>query len=173
MRVLVASHCVLEPQVEAHAPEMFEVLGDPAIYGFENAPPESLPALARRYRALESRGSPDGSEQWLNWVVRLPGGSLAGYVQATVLPTGVAFVAYELGSRHWRQGIGSSAVRAMLGELAGAYGVETFVAVLKAVNHRSEGLLRSLGFEAADPGLRDRYRDEPDEAVMVRAAACG
>jgi hypothetical protein len=61
----------------------------------------------------------------------------------------------------------------MLVELSGSYGVETFVAVLKAVNHRSEGLLRSLGFEAADPGVRDRYRDGPDEAVMVRAAACG
>lgn len=171
MRVLQATRCTLEPQVQAHAAEMFEVLSDPAIYEFENAPPPSAQWLAEHYRRLEARGPEDGSEQWLNWVVRLPGGALAGYVQASVLPSSVAYVAYELGSAHWRQGIGSSAVRAMLEELRTQHGVHTFVAVLKAANFRSEALLRSLGFEPGSPAQQAQHRDGPDELVMLRAAA--
>ena len=168
MRVLTTTRCTLEPQVQAHAAEMFEALSDPAIYEFENAPPPSAQWLAERYRRLEARGPEDGSEQWLNWVVRLPGGTLAGCVQATVLPSAMAYVAYELNSRHWRQGIGSSAVRAMLEELRTQHGVHTFVAVLKAANFRSEARLRSLGFEPGDADQQARYRDDLDELVMVR-----
>lgn len=171
MRPLVASHCTLEPLVAAHAGEMFEVLGDPAIYEFENEPPPSAEWLARRYERLESRGSADGSELWLNWVVRLPGGALAGYVQATVLPSKVSYVAYELHSRHWRQGIGGSAVRAMTEELRLHYGVHTLVAVLKAANYRSAGLLRSLGFAAAPPEQAAAWGAGPDEIAMVRSGA--
>lgn len=173
MRVLQATRCTLEPQVEAHAAEMFEVLSDPAIYEFENAPPPSAQWLATRYRRLQARGPEDGSEQWFNWVVRLPCGALAGYVQATVLPSSLAYVAYELGSAHWRQGIGSSAVRAMLEELHTQHGVHTFLAVLKAANFRSEALLRHLGFEPGSPALQLQHRDEPDELVMERRVVPG
>jgi RimJ/RimL family protein N-acetyltransferase len=171
MRVLTTPHCTLEPLVAAHAAEMFEVLGDPAIYEFENAPPPSLAGLAERYAGLESRSSPDGSERWLNWVVRLPDGRAAGYVQATVRPDGAAHIAYELASRHWRQGIGRAAVQAMMAELGARNGVHTFVAVLKAANHRSLGLLRSLGFAAARAGEAAAYEAEADEQVMVKAGA--
>lgn len=173
LRTLHASRCILEPQVEAHAAEMFEVLADPAIYEFENAPPPSAQWLAERYRRLEALGPADGSERWLNWVVRLPGGALAGYVQATVMPSAIAFVAYELNSRHWRQGVGSSAVHAMLEELRAQHGVHTFVAVLKAANFRSAALLRSLGFEPGDPDQQAQHRDGLDELVMVRQAGLG
>jgi len=149
---------------------MFRVLSDPAIYEFENSPPESEEWLTARYRRLESRGPPDGRETWLNWVVRLPGAGLAGYVQATVLPGSVALVAYELNSRHWRQGIGSDAVAAVLEELRAHYGVRRYVAVLKSRNVRSQGLLRRLCFEPAAEEEARSYRDEPDELVMFRAA---
>lgn len=154
----------------AHAPEMFELLADPAIYEFENEPPPSLEWLAQRYALLESRGSGDGTERWLNWVVRLPSGALAGCVQATVLPSGVSYVAYELHSRHWRQGLGRSATRAMLDELRSHYGVRLFVAVLKAANFRSLALLQHLGFGPASAEQVALYGDEPDEIVMVRDA---
>jgi RimJ/RimL family protein N-acetyltransferase len=150
---------VLEPQVAAHAAEMFDVLSDPAIYEFENSAPESAASLADRFRKLESRVSPDGTEQWLNWVIRLPTGALAGYVQATIAPDGTAQIAYELASRFWRQGIGSAAVTGMLAELAASYGVSSFVATLKQRNYRSLALLSSLGFE------RRRLADG-DEIVM-------
>ena len=170
MRRLQAGANTLEPQVAAHAGEMFALLQDPAIYEFENGPPASQEWLTQRYQRLESRGPADGSAHWLNWVIRLPGGGLAGYVQATVSASGVAHVAYELNSRHWRQGIGSSAVRAMLGELRSHYGVHSFVAVLKQKNLRSVALLRSLGFAPGNAQQQLSYRDEPDELVMLAPA---
>ena len=173
MRTLRAELCTLEPQVAAHAPEMFEVLSDPAIYEFENAPPESEARLAARYERLETRLSNDGAEQWLNWVLRLPDGKLAGYVQATVVSGGVGYIAYELASRYWRRGIGSCAVRAMIGELVTHYGVRTVVAILKSRNHRSLALLEHLGFARADPEQSTAHGAEEDEIVMVRAGEVG
>ena len=171
MKTIAASRCVLEPLIAAHAHEMFAALSDPAIYEFENAPPISEDWLTERYGRLESRGPNDGTQLWLNWVIRLPGGKAAGYVQATVLPDRSSYVAYELNSEYWRQGIGSSAVLAMLRELQDQYGVETFVAVLKAKNYRSEGMLRKLGFVQASEEQDARYRDEPDELVLVKTSA--
>jgi [ribosomal protein S5]-alanine N-acetyltransferase len=168
MRAIPGPRYVLEPQLAAHAREMFAVLSDPAIYEFENAPPVSEQWLEERYRRLESRGPDDGSELWLNWVIRLPNRELAGYVQASVLGQGVAMIAYELNSRYWRQGIGSSAVQAVMDELAEVYGVRDFVAVLKAANYRSGGLLQKLGFAVASEAQCLQYRDEADELVMVK-----
>ena len=170
MKTIVASRCVLEPQVTEHAAEMFGVLSDPAIYEFENEPPPSQQSLRSRYERLEKRGPADASEQWLNWVIRLPSGVLAGYVQATVLQTGVAYVAYELNSQHWRQGFGSSAVGAMLEQLRIEYEVHTFVAVLKVKNFRSMALLQNLGFTEASAEQQTQYRDEEDELVMFRTS---
>jgi RimJ/RimL family protein N-acetyltransferase len=171
MHTLLTARCTLEPQVEAHAAAMFVVLSDPAIYEFENAPPPSLDWLQTRFRRLETRQSPDGRQRWLNWVLRLPGGDLAGYVQATVLESGIAFVAYELDSAHWRQGLGSSAVGAMLAELASAHGVRQALAVLKARNFRSLGLLEHLGFRPATPDDCAAAGPEADEIVMAKDLA--
>jgi RimJ/RimL family protein N-acetyltransferase len=170
MRTVIATQCVLEPLVAAHAQEMFSVLSDPAIYEFENQPPISEEWLANRFERLESRRSTDGTELWLNWIVRLAGGELAGYVQATVLPTKASYVAYELNSRYWRQGIGSSAVSAMLEELRIGYGVHTYAAVFKSSNFRSSGLLRKLGFVVASAEQAAEYGAEQDEATMVMKA---
>jgi RimJ/RimL family protein N-acetyltransferase len=132
VRTIRTPSLVLEPQLAAHASEMFAVLSDPAIYEFENEPPPSAKVLLERYARLESRRSPDGEQQWLNWVIRLPSGELAGYVQATVRRHGTALVAYELASRFWRQGIGSAAVGAVIEELRSAYAVRVCAAVLRA-----------------------------------------
>ena len=171
MRVIAAPNCTLEPLVAAHAAEMFVALSDPAIYEFENEPPPSEAWLSERYARLERRTSPDGAQAWLNWVVRLPGGELAGYVQATVLGTGTAVVAYELGSRWWRRGIGRAAVAGMLEELRVHHGVWAFAAVLKRANLRSHGLLLRLGFREATAGERVAFGAGDDERVMVREAA--
>jgi [ribosomal protein S5]-alanine N-acetyltransferase len=169
LRTLVTSLCTLEPVVAAHAREMFSVLSDPAIYEFENEPPISVEWLSRQYEHLEQFRSGDGEETWLNWAIRLPAGELAGYVRATVLPSASACLAYELSSRYWRQGIGSSAVTAMLEELHSEYRVDTFVAALKSANVRSLGLLRSLGFSVAKEQRATELSGEPDEVVMVKS----
>lgn len=150
---------------------MFNVLSDPAIYEFENEPPISEDSLRSRYRRLESRKSEDGQEDWLNWSLRMPNGLLAGYVQATVLRDGCSYIAYELNSKYWRQGPATSGVEAMLAELKNQYGVKRTVAVLKANNFRSEGLLLKLGFQRAAPAAEARYRDSDDEVAFIRELA--
>ena len=155
----------LEPQVAAHAAEMFPLLQDPRIYEYENEPPESEEWLRERFARLETRSSRDGTEHWLNWVVRIATGEAIGYVQATVEPGGRSFVAYVLASRWWGQGLASEAVRAMMDELRDAYGARHFVAVFKRRNARSRRLLAGLGFAPA--ALADIEDDE--EAMELRA----
>jgi len=171
MRTIETPRLRLEPQTAAHAEEMFAVLCDPAIYEFENAPPASVEWLRQRFTKLETRRSPDDSQHWLNWIVRLPSSGPIGYVQATVSANRNAAIAYELSSRFWGQGFGSEAVRAMIGELVAEFGVETLSAVLKRENHRSQRLLERLGFAPASKEQQLRAGVEADEMLMLRKAA--
>jgi RimJ/RimL family protein N-acetyltransferase len=153
MQVIEAGRFTLEPQVAAHAEQMFAILSDPAIYQYENEPPPSLEWLRERFTKLETRRSPDGREQWLNWVIRLPTSELIGYVQGTVDSNGHAAIAYELSSQYWGRGFARQAVQAMITELVERYQVRSLSAVLKRENHRSRRLLESLGFSLASPEL--------------------
>jgi ribosomal-protein-alanine N-acetyltransferase len=169
MQVIVTRCLTLEPQVAAHADEMFGVLSDPAIYEHENAPPPSVEWLRERFGTLESRVSADGREQWLNWVVRLRTSEPIGYVQATVFPTGRAAIAYEMASRYWGRGFAREACEAMLSELAARYGVRQAHAVFKRSNIRSLRLLERLGFA---PALPEAYVGS-DELLMTRSLSTG
>jgi [ribosomal protein S5]-alanine N-acetyltransferase len=177
MRVIEAAGLRLEPQVAAHADAMFAVLSDPAIYEHENAPPVSVDALRERYRKLETRRSGDGREQWLNWVVRLPEGELAGYVQATVYPDRhgdglrTADVAYEFASRHWGRGLAHTAVKAMIGELAARYDVRRLCAILKRTNERSRRFLERQGFALASAERHRQRNVDADELLMERSVS--
>lgn len=171
MRALQTARLQLEPQRVQHADEMFVVLGDPAIYEYENAAPASLQWLRERFAKLETRRSADGNEQWLNWVLRQHGGGLIGYVQATLRADGLAFIAYELASAHWGHGLGSEAVAAMIDELVAHEGVHTLLAIFKRANQRSRRLLEGLGFGAADVASLQGVELEADEDLMQRRVA--
>ncbi len=168
MRLVQTSRLTLEPQTAAHAEAMFVVLSDPAIYEYENVPPSSLEWLRTRYSKLETRCSPDGREQWLNWVIRLPSGQLIGFVQATVHAEGHAAIAYELGSAHWGRGLATDAVQGMISELAAHYSVSRLSAVLKRENLRSRRLLERLGFSLASAEQHALHQVEPGELLMQR-----
>ena len=168
MRALQTPRLVLEPQTEAHAGEMYAVLTDPAIYEFENEAPASVEVLRERYRKLETGRSPDGTQLWLNWVVRLRGdGQAIGYVQATVLADAQALIAYEFGSAWWGRGLAHEATAAAIEELRRQYGVRAVGAVFKKLNQRSRRLLARLGLRAAGPGEFPAAMAEADEAAMV------
>jgi [ribosomal protein S5]-alanine N-acetyltransferase len=171
MRQVDADGFTLEPQQAAHAETMFELLADPAIYEYENEPPPSLEWLRARFTRLESRRSPDGGEQWLNWVIRLQDSQLAGYLQASVRADGRAAIAYVLASRYWGQGIASRAVQAMIRELGERHGTTELSAVLKRPNLRSLRLLERLGFAHADAATCEAIGIEEDEFLMVRPLA--
>jgi RimJ/RimL family protein N-acetyltransferase len=169
MRTITGDALTLEPQTAAHAAPMFVVLSDPAIYEYENAPPRSLEWLRERFTRLESRQSADGSELWLNWVVRLPTSELIGYVQATVYADRRAAIAYEFASAHWGRGYARRAVQAMMTELGEHYHVDCLSAVFKQDNLRSRGLLERLGFSLAPPEAYAKHNVEDGELMMQRA----
>jgi ribosomal-protein-alanine N-acetyltransferase len=168
MHAIKTDSLTLEPQRAAHAEEMFVVLSDPAIYEHENEPPPSLEWLRARFTKLESRRSPDGQEQWLNWVIRLPTSELIGYVQATVRANGRAAIAYALCSAYWGRGLARQAVQAMISELVEHYQVRSLSAVLKRENVRSRRLLERLGFSLASPEQHVEHSVEPSELLMNR-----
>jgi len=169
VRTLQAPRLTLLPQLATHADEMFVVLSDHQMYLHENQPPQSIEWLRQRFARLETRASADGKEQWLNWVIRVPGGALIGYVQATLDGKGRAAIAYELNSAFWGQGLAHRAVATMIEELAGHYRVRLLSAVLKRSNQRSQRLLERLGFIPASPAQQTGQSIEPDEMLMLRA----
>jgi RimJ/RimL family protein N-acetyltransferase len=135
---------VLEPLTVAHAPAMFDLLRDPAIYTYlDFGPPPSLEHLSRVYAQLETRRSPDGSREWLNWIIVLDGAPI-GLAQATISGDGCE-IAYILHSAQWGRGYALEAVTAMLAEL----GERTFFANVDEKNERSIRLLQRLGFRHA------------------------
>ena len=151
MRRLTSERLVLEPLTRLHAQEMFVALADRAIYRYiDEAPPASIEALATRYARLESRRSGDGREHWLNWVVREPAsGRAVGFVQASVMDNGTAFVAYVIAPGSQGQGYGREATAAMIAELERGYGAKVLRASVDARNAASIALATALGFYEA------------------------
>lgn len=150
MRPVAGEGVTLEPQLASHAAELYAVISDPTLYEFIDAKePESEASFRDRLKRLESRRSPDGTEHWLNWIVRNASGDLVGYVQATVTPDHSAEIAYVLGRAHWRKGYATAACRAMIGELRSGFGVARLTATLDPANAASLALLRKLGLGLA------------------------
>jgi RimJ/RimL family protein N-acetyltransferase len=144
--VIRTPRLVLEPLTVAHAPAMFDVLSDPLIYRYlDFPPPPTLEHLQRVYAQLETRRSPDGSQEWLNWIVVRD--APIGLVQATISGDGTE-VAYILGSAHWGHGYAFEAMTAMLAHLDG----HEFFANVDEQNERSIRLLEHLGFRPAGAG---------------------
>ncbi len=165
-------HVSLEPRRTCHARELFEVLADPGIYRYlDDAPPASVDALREAIARTESGRSPDGTEQWLNWIVRDADGRMAGYVQATIGAKGDTNVAYVFGTAFHGRGLARQAVEHMLDLLAAAHGARTLLIVCDRRNARSIHLARELGFDDAPPGVLQRRRIADGDILLVRAAA--
>lgn len=161
----------LEERRMAHAPALFAVLAEPALYAYiDEEPPQSVEALRDKLARSESRKSPDGQEHWLNWVVRDDAGAVCGYVQATVAANLDTHVAYMIGSAFWGRGIASAAVAQMLGIVAADFGVRRFFVVAERANARSIRLAQRLGFAQAPPELAAQRGVGAVDALMLKAA---
>jgi len=109
----------LEPLAVAHATELAPLLDDPSLHEFTGGAPLPAAALAGRYARLAARRSPDGSQLWGNWVMRVhASGAAAGVVQATLPaggPTaGPAEVAWVVGRPAQGRGYASEAARSLV-----------------------------------------------------------
>jgi [ribosomal protein S5]-alanine N-acetyltransferase len=151
---LETERLLLEPLMPEHAALLFEDLADERLYRFiPTDTPESAEALERRYRKLSSRRSPDGSEVWLNFAMRLreegtlPKASYVGMLEATVFPNRSAHIAYTVFVPFWRRGYAREGCARMLRHLLEDYGVRVVVAEMDTRNAASVSLAEALGFE--------------------------
>ena len=169
MRTLTTGNLVLEPLVAAHAEVTFDFLTEAALYHYlDYPPPPTVEHLAGVYARLEARKSPDGSEHWLNWIVRPPGQTPVGYVQATVSLSGTAWIGYVFSKKHWGKGYATQAVQAMLEHLPMAYGVSRALATVEAKNEASIRLLGRVGFHAANQTELEGHELSPTERLFIR-----
>jgi RimJ/RimL family protein N-acetyltransferase len=148
-----AERLLLEPLHPDHAREAAITFADPALHRHIGGAPMSEPDLRDRYRRLAAGHSPDGSEQWLNWMVRTTSdGALVGTVQATVeLVDGIrsASLAWVTGTAHQGRGFAKEAAGAALAYLRGRE-VDRFTAHIHPENLPSEQVARFLGLEPRD-----------------------
>ena len=144
---IATDRLILEPLTARHATRLYPDISDQRIYQYiDESPPTSLAALRKRYKSLEARRSPDGSQFWLNWVLKKSSGdAYVGYVQATVQGD-EAIIAYVLLPRMWGLGYAYEAVRAMLHFLSSECRVRRFIADVDRRNTRSIKLLQRVGF---------------------------
>jgi RimJ/RimL family protein N-acetyltransferase len=161
----------LEPQTARHAEELFPLLADPSLYVFLDVPPpESLESLRERFRQLETRRSPDGTEVWLNWVIRMGSGQAVGFVQATLRGDG-ADIAFVVSRAHWGRGVARRATEAMVEELSRSYGVKRIFATASRGNVRSMRLLKRLGLSAVEPSSYPGRKVASGDVLMTMELA--
>jgi RimJ/RimL family protein N-acetyltransferase len=143
----------LEPLRPDHADEMAPLLDDAGLHAFIGGEPASLDDLRARYTRQAVGHSPDGTQRWLNWVVRLrDGGAPVGTTQATVTePDGVvtAEVAWVVASAHQGRGYAVESARAMV-EWLREQRVEVVVAHVHPEHQASMGVARAIGLAPTD-----------------------
>ena len=137
---------MLEPLEPSHADEMVAVLDDPELHRYVGGRPATLPELRERYERQARGRSADGTQRWLNWIVReRDTGAAAGYVQATVVvASGVADVAWVVGRRFQGREYAGEAAGAMTAWLRAA-GVATVTAHIDPEHAASQAVARAIG----------------------------
>jgi len=136
----------LIPLRREHAKAMFPLLCDISLYEFTGGePPASQNTLAALYGRRETRRSPDGKEQWLNWMIReRQSGVAAGYVQVTIAASGTN-VAWVVGTRWQGRGFATEAARAVVAFLV-ARGVSGIRACVHQRHLASQRVAAKAGF---------------------------
>ncbi|MBO0818307.1 MAG: GNAT family N-acetyltransferase [Actinobacteria bacterium] len=137
---------LLTPLAVADADEMVGVLSGAALYIFTGGSPPSLGELRARYARLAAGRSPDGREEWRNWIIRRePDRTAVGYVQATIVDGGTrAEIAWVVGLSWQRRGFAAEAARALVAWLD-ARGVTVIQARIHPGHAASAAVARRAG----------------------------
>ncbi|MFJ1753405.1 GNAT family N-acetyltransferase [Kitasatospora sp. NPDC088134] len=146
----------LEPLRAEHAAEAHPLFADPQLHAFTGGTPRTPAELADAYRRQALGHSPDGSQGWLNWLLRRTSdGVLVGTVQATLErprphPAGpTAELAWVVGTAHQGHGHAKEAALAMADWLR-TQGVTDLVAHIHPDHHTSAAVARALGLTPTD-----------------------
>jgi RimJ/RimL family protein N-acetyltransferase len=139
---------MLSPLVEQDADAMAHVLDDERMHEFTGGRPFTVDELRARYRRLAVGFSSDGTEQWLNWIVRTTvDGQPIGAMQATVAADGTtADVAWEVGVPWQGHGYASEAAGAVVGWLVEA-GMSRIRALIHPDHEASARVAANAGLE--------------------------
>lgn len=139
---------LLEPITAEHAKLLYASLQDSASYTYiPFDPPQSIEALAKRYRRWSARQSDDGKEIWLNYAIYWPKEKeYVGTLQSTLEKEGETYIAYEVFPPYWRRGIARETVSALIVYLFEAYSIQLVTAHVDTRNEASSSLLKLLGF---------------------------
>lgn len=135
---LLAKRLLLTPIVGSNAEAMYPILSDRRLYEFTgDQPPESVEALQAWFSRLETRISPDESQLWLTWLVRIAeDDSAIGYVQATVTESHTD-IAWLIGSEWQGNGYASEATNKLVSWLI-SNGVKTIRACINPTHRASQ-----------------------------------
>jgi RimJ/RimL family protein N-acetyltransferase len=145
VEAVAGERVTLDPLAVSDAAEMAVVLADPALYEFTGGDPPDADLLRSRYERQVAGASADGTEQWLNWILRTPEGAAAGYVQATVTDGGrTAEIAWGVGVPWQGRGYARDAARTLTGWLR-ANGVNRTIAHIHPRHAASAGVARAAG----------------------------
>jgi RimJ/RimL family protein N-acetyltransferase len=140
---------LLEPLRVAHAEEAVAFLGDARLHTYIGGEPPSRGELEERYRRQSAGHSPDGSQGWLNWMVRArAGGLLVGTVQATLTRPRPGLLQAELAwvVGHDFQGHGYAKESAeVMAHWLRDQGVSAFAAHIHPHHHASVAVAKTLG----------------------------
>lgn len=127
----------------ADADALHAVLDDDALHTFTGGEPPTPAEWRRRVAAWQAGRSPDGAEQWRNWVVRDARGTVVGHAQATVRGD-AAELAWVIGTAHQGRGLATAAARAMVALLQ-ADGVASFTAHVHPDHVASQRVAAAVG----------------------------
>ena len=144
----------LEPLRAGHAAEAFPLFDDERLHTWIGGSPDSAEELERRYRRQSAGRSSDGTQGWLNWMLRRRSdGRLVGTVQATLLRPAAgrltAELAWIVGTEHQGNGYAREAAAAMRAWLV-ERGVDTFLAHVHPDHEASAAVARALGLTPTD-----------------------
>ncbi len=158
---LEGQRLVLEPLRVEHAAEMVVVLDDEALHAFTGGKPDTVDELRRRYERQAVGHSPDGTQTWLNWVLRRRDDDTAiGFVQGTVTGSAdqlQAEVAWVIGTAQQHQGFAREAARLMVDWLR-EQGAAVIVAHIHPDHRASAAVAESIGLTATGEMLDGEVR---------------
>jgi RimJ/RimL family protein N-acetyltransferase len=138
--------------VAADADDLLELLEEPQLRDWLSA--EDVAGLRDRFRRWESRRSPDGGEEWLNWVVRRREDREAvGWVQAT-LRGERAEIAYAVVRSQRGRGYSARAVGGLVAWLRARPEIEVIEAHIAPENAASAAVARSVGLRPTEAAVR-------------------
>jgi len=150
---IASERLVLEPLRVNHADEMAPLLFDPTLHSFIGGVPATVEELRGRYEVQVIGRSDDGTQRWLNWILRHEeSGAAVGIVQATVTIDAdrtVAEVAWVIASNYQSCGYASEAAGAIAAWLR-RQGVDVLIAHVHPEHEASKAVARRVGLAPTD-----------------------